>query len=91
MFVFMTLHYPSADNVKALARGMAQMRGGMESQPGCLGVWSAGSSAPTPYGHGGSCRPTANSRGVDLVEAVALRRQVGAHPRADLHGTVSTS
>jgi Antibiotic biosynthesis monooxygenase len=38
MFVFMTLHYPSADNVQALARGMAQMRGRMESQPGCLGV-----------------------------------------------------
>jgi hypothetical protein len=38
MFVFMTLHYPSADNVQALAQGMAQMRGWMESQPGCLGV-----------------------------------------------------
>ena len=38
MFVFMTLHYPSADNVQALAHGMAQMRGWMESQPGCLGV-----------------------------------------------------
>lgn len=38
MFVFMTLHYPSADNVAALAQGMAQMRGWMESQPGCLGV-----------------------------------------------------
>lgn len=38
MFVFMTLHYPSADNVEALADGMAQMRGRMESQPGCLGV-----------------------------------------------------
>lgn len=38
MFVFMTLHYPSADNVESLAEGMAQMRGWMESQPGCLGV-----------------------------------------------------
>jgi hypothetical protein len=38
MFVFMTLHYPSADNVDALAEGMAQMRAWMESQPGCLGV-----------------------------------------------------
>jgi hypothetical protein len=38
MFVFMTLHYPSADNVTALAEGMAQMRGWMEAQPGCLGV-----------------------------------------------------
>jgi hypothetical protein len=34
----MTLHYPSADSVEALAEGMAQMRGWMESQPGCLGV-----------------------------------------------------
>jgi hypothetical protein len=34
----MTLHYPSADHVEALAQGMAQMRGWMESQPGCLGV-----------------------------------------------------
>ena len=38
MFVFMTLHYPFADNVQPLAQGMAQMRGWMESQPGCLGV-----------------------------------------------------
>ncbi len=38
MFIFMTLHYPSPDNVQALAQGMAQMRGWMESQPGCLGV-----------------------------------------------------
>jgi hypothetical protein len=38
VFVFMTLHYPSADHVEALAQGMAQMRGWMESQPGCLGV-----------------------------------------------------
>lgn len=38
MFVFMTLHYPSADHVQDLARGMAEMRGWMESQPGCLGV-----------------------------------------------------
>ena len=38
MFVFMTLHYPSPGNVQALANGMAQMRGWMESQPGCLGV-----------------------------------------------------
>jgi hypothetical protein len=38
VFVFMTLHYPSAENVEALAEGMAQMRGWMESQPGCLGV-----------------------------------------------------
>ncbi len=38
MFVFMTLHYPSAEAVEALAEGMAQMRGWMESQPGCLGV-----------------------------------------------------
>ena len=38
MFVFMTLHYPSPDNVEALAEGMAQMRSWMESQPGCLGV-----------------------------------------------------
>ena len=38
MFVFMTLHYPSTENVEALAKGMAQMRGWMESQPGCLGV-----------------------------------------------------
>jgi hypothetical protein len=38
VFVFMTLHYPSADNVQALAHGMDQMRGWMESQPGCLGV-----------------------------------------------------
>lgn len=38
MFVFMTLHYPSAGSVEALAEGMAQMRGVMESQPGCLGV-----------------------------------------------------
>ncbi len=38
MFVFMALHYPSTDNVEALAEGMAQMRGWMESQPGCLGV-----------------------------------------------------
>jgi hypothetical protein len=34
----MSLHYPSADNVEALAEGMAQMRGWMESQLGCLGV-----------------------------------------------------
>ena len=38
MFVFMTLHYPSAENVESLAEGMAQMRGWMESQRGCLGV-----------------------------------------------------
>ncbi len=38
MFVFMTLHYPSSEHVEALASGMAQMRGWMESQPGCLGV-----------------------------------------------------
>jgi hypothetical protein len=38
VFVFMTLHYPSPDNVQSLARGMAQMRGWMENQPGCLGV-----------------------------------------------------
>ena len=38
VFVFMTLHYPSADNAQALAQGMAQIRGWMESQPGCLGV-----------------------------------------------------
>lgn len=38
MFVFMTLHYPSAEAVETLAEGMAQMRGSMESQPGCLGV-----------------------------------------------------
>jgi len=34
----MTLHYPSPDNVQELAHGMAQMRGWMQSQPGCLGV-----------------------------------------------------
>jgi isoleucyl-tRNA synthetase len=33
----MTLHYPSAESVDALVEGMAQMRGWMESQPGCLG------------------------------------------------------
>jgi Antibiotic biosynthesis monooxygenase len=38
MFVFMTLHYPAPEAVEALAEGMAQMRGWMESQPGCLGV-----------------------------------------------------
>jgi hypothetical protein len=38
VFVFMTLHYPSADNAQALAQGMTQMRGWMQSQPGCLGV-----------------------------------------------------
>ena len=38
MFVFMTLHYPSPGNVQALAHGMVQMRGWMQSQPGCLGV-----------------------------------------------------
>ncbi len=38
MFVFMTLHYPSADAAEGLAESMAQMRGWMESQPGCLGV-----------------------------------------------------
>jgi len=38
VFVFMTLHYPSADNAEALAHGMAEMRGWMESHPGCLGV-----------------------------------------------------
>ncbi len=38
MFVFMTLHYPSTEAVEALAEGMAQMRGWMESQPGCLSV-----------------------------------------------------
>lgn len=38
MFVFLTLHYPSAEAVQTLAGGMAQMRGWMESQPGCLGV-----------------------------------------------------
>lgn len=38
MFVFMTLHYPSPDAVEGLAQGMAQMRGWMESQPGCHGV-----------------------------------------------------
>ena len=38
MFVFMTLHYPSADAVEPLAEGMARMRDWMESQPGCLGV-----------------------------------------------------
>jgi hypothetical protein len=34
----MTLRYQSAEAVEALAEGMAQMRGWMESQPGCLGV-----------------------------------------------------
>lgn len=34
----MTLHYPAPDSAKGLADGMAQMRGWMESQPGCLGV-----------------------------------------------------
>jgi hypothetical protein len=34
----MTLHYPSPGNVQALAHGMAQMRGWMQSQPGCLNV-----------------------------------------------------
>jgi hypothetical protein len=34
----MTLHYPSAEAVEALAERMAQMRGWMESQPDCLGV-----------------------------------------------------
>lgn len=38
MFVFMALHYPSPEAVEALAQGMAQMRGWMESQSGCLGV-----------------------------------------------------
>jgi len=38
VFIFMTLHNPSADNVEALAEGMVQMRGWMGSQPGCLGV-----------------------------------------------------
>ena len=38
MFVFMTLHYPSPDNVQALAGGMDRMRGWMQSQRGCLGV-----------------------------------------------------
>jgi hypothetical protein len=38
VFVFMTLHYPSAEAVDALAQDMAQMRGWMENQPGCLGV-----------------------------------------------------
>jgi hypothetical protein len=38
VFIFMTLHYPSLDGVQTLAEGMAQMRGWMESQPGCLGV-----------------------------------------------------
>ena len=38
MFVFMSLHYPAPDSVKALAAGMSQMRGWMESQPGCLSV-----------------------------------------------------
>ena len=38
MFVFMTVHYPSPDNVQALANSMAQMRGWMQSQPGCVGV-----------------------------------------------------
>jgi hypothetical protein len=34
----MTLHYPSTEAIETLAEGMAQMRGWMESQPGCLGV-----------------------------------------------------
>jgi hypothetical protein len=38
VFVFMTLHYPAPDHVQALANGMEQMRGWMQSQPGCLGV-----------------------------------------------------
>ena len=38
MFVFMTLHYPSPEAVEALAQGMREMRGWMESQPGCLGA-----------------------------------------------------
>lgn len=38
MFVFMTLHYPAPEHASALAEGMAEMRGWMESQPGCLGV-----------------------------------------------------
>ncbi|MGH3267378.1 MAG: antibiotic biosynthesis monooxygenase family protein [Trebonia sp.] len=38
MFVFMALHYPAPEHARSLAEGMAQMRGWMESQPGCLGV-----------------------------------------------------
>ena len=38
MFVFMTLHYPAPDSVHALAGGMDQMRGWMQSQRGCQGV-----------------------------------------------------
>jgi hypothetical protein len=37
-FVFMVVHYPSADRRDALVRGMAGMRQWLESQPGCLGV-----------------------------------------------------
>ncbi len=38
MFVFMALHYPAPDHAQPLAQGMAQLRGWMESRPGCLGV-----------------------------------------------------
>jgi heme-degrading monooxygenase HmoA len=37
-FVFMVLHYPAPEHRDELARGMAEMRGAMESLPGCLGV-----------------------------------------------------
>jgi len=38
MFVFMVLHYPAPERVEDLARGMNEMRAGMQSVPGCLGV-----------------------------------------------------
>lgn len=38
LFVFMVLHYPAPEHRDELARGMADMRGAMESSPGCLGV-----------------------------------------------------
>ncbi len=37
-FVFMVLHYPTANNRDRLAADMGSMRSAMENQPGCLGV-----------------------------------------------------
>jgi hypothetical protein len=37
-FVFMVLHYPAPEHRDQLAQSMADMRAGMESRPGCLGI-----------------------------------------------------
>ena len=38
LFVFLVLHYPAPENTEQLLRGMNDMRAGLQSLPGCLGV-----------------------------------------------------